>query len=222
MAPRTCQAIILAAGQGTRMKSKKPKVLHEIAGLPMVAHVTKVARQAGVDLVSIVIGPDMDDVRKAASRIHPSVNAHIQTERLGTAHAVLSARSDIERKSDDILVLFGDTPLLQTDTLSLMREKLAEGNDVVVLGFRSAEPGPYGRMLEEDGKLVAIREVKDCSPEEFEVDFCNGGIMGFAGEHLLSLLDMIDCNNAQGEYYLTDRGQNRQPERAQDSGHRSG
>ena len=204
MTRRTCQAIILAAGQGTRMKSAKPKVLHEVAGLSMVGHVTKVARDAGVDLVSLVVGPESDTVHKEASKIHASVNAHIQTERLGTAHAVMAAKSDYEDPKDDILVLFGDTPLLRTETLLAMRNEIADGNDVVVLGFETNEPGPYGRLLQSQGKLVAIREAKDCTPEELKVTFCNGGIMGFSGTHLQDILDSIGTSNAQGEYYLTD------------------
>ena len=204
MSHRTCQAIILAAGQGTLMKSSKPKVLHEIAGLSMVGHVTKVAHDAGVELVSVVVGPDMETVHKSAAQVHPAVNAHIQTERLGTAHAVLAAKADLTKERDDVLVLFGDTPLLKTDTILAMRSKLAEGNDVVVLGFRTNEPGPYGRLLEKNGKLTAIREAKDCSDEELKVTFCNGGIMGFSGKNLLSLLEAIGNDNAQGEYYLTD------------------
>lgn len=204
MTRRSCQAIILAAGQGTRMKSAKPKVLHEVAGLSMVGHVTRAARDAGVDLISLVIGPDMEAVHKELSAIHPAVNAHVQTERLGTAHAVLAARADLIDPKDDVLVLFGDTPLLESDTITAMRERIAEGNDVVVLGFHSDQPDPYGRLLETDGKLVAIREGKDCTPEEFAVTFCNGGIMGFNGAHLLALLESIDSNNAQGEFYLTD------------------
>ncbi|WP_114008751.1 bifunctional UDP-N-acetylglucosamine diphosphorylase/glucosamine-1-phosphate N-acetyltransferase GlmU [Cohaesibacter intestini] len=204
MAERRCQAIILAAGQGTRMKSSKPKVLHEVAGLSMAGHVTKVARDAGVELVSVVVGPEMEAVHKAAAAIHPAVYAHVQTERLGTGHAVLAAKADLVEACDDVIVLFGDTPLLRTETILAMRQKLAEGNDVVVLGFRTDEPGPYGRLLEEAGKLVAIREAKDCSPEELGVTFCNGGIMGFSGKVILSLLESIGSNNAQGEYYLTD------------------
>ena len=123
MASRTCQAIILAAGQGTRMKSQKAKVLHEIAGLPMIGHVTRVASKAGVDKVSLIIGPNMDDVHKVACNIHPSVLAHIQTERLGTGHAVMAARDDLAEAADDIIVLFGDTPLLRSETILAMREK---------------------------------------------------------------------------------------------------
>ena len=202
---RTCQAIILAAGLGKRMKSNKPKVLHEVAGLSMVGHVTKAAKMAGVDLVSLVVGPGMENVRDAAISIHASVNAHIQSERLGTAHAVLAARADLVDPKDDILVLFGDTPLLRAETIRSMREQLSLGNDLVVLGFRTDQPDPYGRLLEdENGKLLAIREGKDCTAEEFAITFCNGGIMGFKGAHLLTLLDAIDNKNAQGEYYLTD------------------
>ncbi|WP_316862398.1 bifunctional UDP-N-acetylglucosamine diphosphorylase/glucosamine-1-phosphate N-acetyltransferase GlmU [uncultured Cohaesibacter sp.] len=204
MAQRSCQAIIIAAGHGTRMKSQKPKVLHKIAGLSMVGHVARNAQKAGVDHVSVVIGPDMDIVHKEAASMHPAVTAHVQTERLGTGHAVLAARSDLIDAKDDVIVLFGDTPLLRPETLTAMREKLAEGNDVVVLGFYSNEPDPYGRLLEENGNLIAIREAKDCTPEEFKVNFCNGGIMGFSGPKLLDLLGAIDNNNAQGEYYLTD------------------
>ena len=204
MAHRTCQAIILAAGQGTRMKSAKPKVLHEVAGLSMIGHVTKVARDSGVDLVSVIIGPDMDLVQQEAAAIHPTVHAHVQKERLGTGHAVLTAKPDLLDPQDDVLVLFGDTPLLKEDSLLAMRQKLAEGNDVVVLGFRADNPGPYGRLLEQDGNLIAIREAKDCTEEELKITFCNGGIMGFSGKPLLSILESLQPNNAQGEYYLTD------------------
>ena len=204
MTHRTCQAIILAAGHGTRMKSKTPKVLHKIAGLSMVGHVAHAAHQADVDQVALIVGPDMDPVLQAARKMHPSVVACEQTDRLGTAHAVLAAREALKEAKDDVIVLFGDTPLLRAETISAMREKLAEGFDVVVLGFRTDTPDPYGRLLESDGNLVAIREAKDCTPEEFQINFCNGGIMGFSGTNLLELLDKIENNNSQGEYYLTD------------------
>nr|WP_321464136.1 bifunctional UDP-N-acetylglucosamine diphosphorylase/glucosamine-1-phosphate N-acetyltransferase GlmU [uncultured Cohaesibacter sp.] len=204
MTHRTCQAIILAAGQGTRMKSKTPKVLHKIAGLPMVGHVSAAALKAGVERVALIVGPDMDAVLQEAQKKHPSVIACEQTERLGTAHAVLAARSELEKACDDVIILFADTPLLRPETISAMRDKLAEGFDVVVLGFRTDAPDPYGRLLQQDGKLIAIREAKDCTDEEFKVNFCNGGIMGFSGAHLLGLLDEISNDNAQGEYYLTD------------------
>lgn len=204
MTHRTCQAIILAAGHGTRMKSKTPKVLHKIAGLSMVGHVARAAQKADVDQVALIVGPDMEPVLQSARQMHPSVVACEQTERLGTAHAVLAAREELKDAKDDVIVLFGDTPLLRAETISAMREKLAEGFDVVVLGFRTDTPAPYGRLLESEGNLVAIREAKDCSPEEFKINFCNGGIMGFSSAHLLDLLEGIENNNSQGEYYLTD------------------
>ena len=204
MTNRTCQAIILAAGHGTRMKSKTPKVLHKVAGLSMVGHVTRAANLAGVEKVSLIVGPDMDPVLQEAKKQHPDVSACEQKDRLGTAHAVLAARDDLLDPKDDVIVLFGDTPLLRSETIAAMRDKLAEGFDVVVLGFRTETPDPYGRLLEKNGELLAIREAKDCTPEEFKITFCNGGIMGFAGKTLLELLDNIESNNAQGEYYLTD------------------
>lgn len=204
MTSRTCQAIILAAGQGTRMKSQKPKVLHEVAGLPMVSHVVKTAASAGTDHISLVVGPDADEVLSKAQSVHSNMQAFAQIDRLGTAHAVLAAKNALNDPKDDVIVLFGDTPLLRTETISRMRATIAEGHAVVVLGFRTDKPGPYGRLLEEDGKLIAIREAKDASEEELKVTFCNGGIMGFSGQHMLSLLQSIDSNNAQGEYYLTD------------------
>ena len=205
MTSRTCQAIILAAGQGTRMKSSKPKVLHAVAGLPMVGHVVKTAANAGTDLVSLVVGPDMQAVQSEAEKVHPAVNAFTQTDRLGTAHAALAAKDDLADAKDDVIILYGDTPLLRAETITRMRVELAKGFAVVVLGFRSDQPDPYGRLLEDDdGKLVAIREAKDCTEEEFKVNFCNGGIMGFAGQHVVELLTSIDNNNAQGEYYLPD------------------
>lgn len=204
MTLRSCQAIILAAGQGTRMKSQKPKVLHQIAGLPMVCHVAQTASHAGGDLVTLIVGPQMESVRDEVAKLGLDVHAYEQTERLGTAHAVLAARQDLVDAKDDVIVLFGDTPLVRPETIVAMRKELANGADVVVLGFRTDEPGPYGRLLEQDGKLLAIREAKDASAEELEVNFCNGGIMGFAGKSLLSLLKSINNNNAQSEYYLTD------------------
>ncbi|MCT4657118.1 MAG: bifunctional UDP-N-acetylglucosamine diphosphorylase/glucosamine-1-phosphate N-acetyltransferase GlmU [Cohaesibacter sp.] len=204
MTLRSCQAIILAAGQGTRMKSSKPKVLHEVAHLPMVCHVAKSALGAGCDQLSLVVGPDMEQVHDSVKKIHSNIVAHSQIERLGTAHAVLAAQADLLDPCDDVIILYGDTPLVRTETIEQMRKNLAGGADIVVLGFKTETPGPYGRLLEKDGQLVAIREAKDASPDELKVNFCNAGIMAFAGGSILDLLKAIDNNNAQEEYYLTD------------------
>ena len=202
MTTRTCLSIILAAGEGTRMKSALPKVLHKIAGLPMVAHVARAAQTAGGE-IALVIGHGADQVR-AAVQSFPRTEIFVQEKRLGTAHAVLAARDAIAKGHDDILVMFGDAPLLEPEALLQARAELAKGAAVVVVGFRTTEPTGYGRLIEENGALVAIREEKDCTEAEKKIGFCNGGLMGIAGEHALALLDAVGNANAKGEYYLTD------------------
>jgi len=166
MSQRSCLSIILAAGEGTRMKSALPKVLHQIAGLPMVAHVMKAADAAGASSDAIVIGHGADEMRKAVAKFAPKAETFVQEQRLGTAHAVLAAREAISRGYDDILVMFGDTPLIDAEALNLARLKLAEGAAVAVIGFRPPLPNGYGRLVEKGGKLIAIREEKDCSEAE--------------------------------------------------------
>jgi len=117
---------------------------------------------------------------------------------------VLAAESDLGQPLDDVIILYGDTPLVESQTIASMRAALSNGADVVVLGFRAEKPDPYGRLLEEEGQLVAIREAKDASEDELKVDFCNAGIMAFSGKIILQLLKRIDNDNAQKEYYLTD------------------
>ncbi|MBZ9794580.1 bifunctional UDP-N-acetylglucosamine diphosphorylase/glucosamine-1-phosphate N-acetyltransferase GlmU [Mesorhizobium sp. ES1-4] len=204
MSQRSCLSVILAAGEGTRMKSALPKVLHQIAGLPMVAHVVKAAEAAGASSEAIVIGHGAEEMRKAVAKFSPKAETFVQAERLGTAHAVLAAREAIARGYDDILVMFGDTPLIDAEALTLARLKLAEGAAVVVIGFRPPVPNGYGRLVEKGGKLIAIREEKDCSEAEKKIGFCNAGMMAVAGEHALKLLDAVGNTNAKGEYYLTD------------------
>ena len=204
MTSRTCLSVILAAGEGTRMKSAMPKVLHPVAGLPMVAHVVKAAEASGADAIALVVGHGADAMRKAAEKLAPEADIFVQEKRLGTAHAVLAARAAIARGHDDILVMYGDTPLIDADVLLTAREKLANGAAVVVIGFRTDRPTGYGRLIEKDGKLAAIREEKDCTDEERRITYCNSGIMAMAGNHALALLDAVGNANAKGEYYLTD------------------
>jgi bifunctional UDP-N-acetylglucosamine pyrophosphorylase / glucosamine-1-phosphate N-acetyltransferase len=204
MNQRTCLAVILAAGEGTRMKSAMTKVLHPVAGLPMAAHAVRAAVAAGGSDVALVVGRDAEKVEAAARPFAQEVSVHVQTERLGTGHAVLAARSAIAKGYDDLLVMFGDTPLVDSSALALARTRLAEGAEVVVMGFRTADPTGYGRLLERDGQLAAIREHKDASDEERKVNFCNGGLMAIAGRDALSMLDAITNKNSKGEYYLTD------------------
>lgn len=201
---RSCLSIVLAAGEGTRMKSATPKVLHKIAGLTLVGHVIEAVEKTGVGKIAVVVGREAEKVKTAVQVLVPNVEIFEQKERLGTGHAVLAARTAIEKGADDILIVFGDTPLIEPDSLLRAREKLAAGVDLVVMGFRTQKPTGYGRLIEEGGKLTAIVEEKEATEAQKKVTFCNGGLMAVRGQHLLSLLEDVKNNNSKGEYYLTD------------------
>ncbi len=204
MTKRNCLSIVLAAGLGTRMRSDLPKVMHPIGNLPLIGHVLNALKDASSDRVAVVVGPGMEDLEKLVTSLMPEASCHVQAERLGTAHAALAARSALNKVADDVLVLFGDTPLITPMSVETVRCALAEGADVAVLGFEAANPFGYGRLLIKEGVLQAIREEKDATDEERKVSFCNSGIMGFRGTIFLDLLEAIGNDNAKGEYYLTD------------------
>jgi bifunctional UDP-N-acetylglucosamine pyrophosphorylase/glucosamine-1-phosphate N-acetyltransferase len=204
MQQRTCLAIVLAAGEGVRMRSDLPKVLHRIGGRPLIEHVMRAATQAGGSEIALVIGPGRDDVAAAARRVAPQTQVFTQRERLGTAHATLTAQDAIARKSDDIVIMFADTPLVRVNTLEALRAPLADGAAVAVLGFRAETPAGYGRLITDGDTLLAIREDRDAAPEERSINLCNAGLMALAGEHALAILGRIGNANAKGEYYLTD------------------
>jgi len=185
------------------MRSRTPKVMHAVGGRPMLGHVLESVRASGATRFAVVVGPDATDVRAFVRRQAPEAAVYKQAERLGTAHAVLAARSELKNGPDDVIVAYGDTPLLTAATLKRLRTALGKGADLVVLGFRSADPTGYGRLIVDDGRLVAIREEKDADRAERMVDFCNAGVMGFRGR-LAPLLKKIGNVNAKGEYYLTD------------------
>lgn len=201
---RNCLAVILAAGESTRMKSSQSKVLHPVANRPMIAHVVEALAKAGISDIALVLGRDAEKVEAAAKNAAITNSVHIQTERLGTAHAVLAARDAIARGYDDVLVVFGDTPLITETPLIAARDGLANGADVVVIGFETADPTGYGRLIVEDGELLAIREHKDASEAERAITYCNGGLMAIDGRKALDLIGKIGNANAKGEYYLTD------------------
>jgi len=201
---RTCLAIVLAAGEGTRMCSARPKVLHAIAGRSLLGHVLDAVFEAGGTVTAVVVGPGAEAVAAEAKRILPDADIFVQAERRGTAHAVLAAKAAIARAPDDVLVIFGDTPLIRPETLTRIREALADGAALVVLGFRAKDPTGYGRLVLEGGELVAIREEADASPAERAIGLCNGGLMAFAGPTALPILERIGNDNRKGEYYLTD------------------
>ncbi|MEA2759340.1 MAG: bifunctional UDP-N-acetylglucosamine pyrophosphorylase / glucosamine-phosphate N-acetyltransferase [Methylobacteriaceae bacterium] len=202
---RKAVAVILAAGEGTRMKSALPKVLHRVAGRTLLAHALSAVREADIEDVAIVIGPGRGDVAAEARRIFPAASLHVQAERRGTAHAVLAARDALGKGHEDVLVLFADTPLIEPATLRHLREGLATGSAVVALGFEAKDPTGYGRLVRDtDGSLIAIREHRDASAAERALTLCNAGLMALSGRQALPILDAIGNDNTQREFYLPD------------------
>jgi bifunctional UDP-N-acetylglucosamine pyrophosphorylase/glucosamine-1-phosphate N-acetyltransferase len=204
MAPRTCLTVVLAAGEGTRMKSARPKVLHQAAGRSLVGHAMLAAVEAGASRLAVVVGPGREDVADEVRAHARGAQIFVQKERLGTAHAVLAARGALEQAADDIVVLFADTPLVTPQTLMRLRGALADGAVIAVTGFYPHDPEGYGRLIVEDGELAAIREDRDATPDERKVGFCNAGLMAMAGPQALELLDGVSNANAKREFYLTD------------------
>lgn len=208
MARRHLTTIVLAAGEGTRMKSARPKVLHEVAGLSMLGHVIRAAADSGTNRLAIVVGPGRSDVEEAARAYAASLGLEaaisVQNDRLGTAHAALQAREALLEAKDDLIIAFGDTPLLTAETFNKLREPLTAGAAIAVSAFDAADPTGYGRVLLQDGEIVAIREEKDASPAERHIRLCNGGLMAIRAEQALTLLEQVGNDNAKGEFYLTD------------------
>src|SRR5256886_5981159 len=204
MTARSSLTVVLAAGEGTRMRSSLPKVLHPVAGQSLLAHLLAAAPHGPGAAFGVVIGPDHRAVTEEVARPGAAAGPSIQAERLGTAHAVLAARAAIARGVDDLLVAFGDTPLISANTFARLRAPLEQGAALAVLGFRAADPTGYGRLLLEGGRLMAIREHADATEEERKVTLCNAGVMAFDGRRALEILDRIGNANSKGEYYLVD------------------
>ncbi|MBZ8132469.1 bifunctional UDP-N-acetylglucosamine diphosphorylase/glucosamine-1-phosphate N-acetyltransferase GlmU [Afifella sp. IM 167] len=196
--------IILAAGEGTRMRSARPKVLHEIGGLPMLGFSIRAAHAAGADTIAAVIGPGHDAVRALVAAEHEGAEVFVQDERRGTAHAVLQARPVLERAEGVVIVLFGDTPFVTAETIDRLARAVEEGAAVAVAGMRPPSPAGYGRLLTDGDRLVAIVEDRDASEDEKRIGLCNGGLMAFDAKSVLALLEAIGDDNAQGEFYLTE------------------
>jgi bifunctional UDP-N-acetylglucosamine pyrophosphorylase / glucosamine-1-phosphate N-acetyltransferase len=199
-------AIVLAAGKGTRMKSDIPKVMHALAGAPLLVHVLAAAKAAPVDEMCVVVGPSMDEVANVARSVDPGLPVFVQAEQRGTADALKAAQAAFAGFGGAVLVLYGDTPLLRTETIDRLRRELDDGADIVVIAFEAEDPTGYGRLLlDERGRLIGIREHKDASEEERALTLCNSGIMGFGSSKTLTdLLSRIGNANAKGEFYLTD------------------
>ncbi|CAA7612512.1 bifunctional UDP-N-acetylglucosamine diphosphorylase/glucosamine-1-phosphate N-acetyltransferase GlmU [Magnetospirillum sp. SS-4] len=202
MASSKLAVILLAAGMGTRMKSALPKVMHPIAGRPMISHLLDTVSGLSPDRMVVVVGPEMERITQAVAPI-PTV---VQAERLGTGHAVAQAREVLRDFDGDVLVLYGDTPLIARATLERLLAERRGPHDpaVVVLGFKPDDPGHYGRLVVGAEGLKAIVEYRDANHEQRDIRLCNSGVLAIDGKRLWSLIDRIDNKNAKGEYYLTD------------------
>ena len=199
--------VVLAAGKGTRMRSALPKVLHPLAGRPMVEHALAIARSLAPERTVLVVGPELEAAASGLKDVGDAVACVVQDEPLGTAHAVAQTRPLLENFEGDVLVLYADTPVVRPSTLAGLIEARRAGDSVAaaVLGFRPENPAEYGRLiLAPDGSLARIVEYAEASGDERAVSLCNAGMMAVDGRRLFPLLDAIGNDNAKGEYYLTD------------------
>jgi len=193
--------VILAAGQGARMRSSLPKVLHPVAGRPMIGHVLDTVRWLSPARTIVVQAPGADAVAAAV----PEATPIFQTKPRGTGDAVLRTKDALSGFAGQVLIVFGDTPLVTSETMRAMVDACRDGSPVVVLGFEPVSPNGYGRLvLADDGSLEAIIEYRDASPEQLEIGLCNSGMMVVESGVLFELLSQIKKDNAKSEYYLTD------------------
>jgi bifunctional UDP-N-acetylglucosamine pyrophosphorylase/glucosamine-1-phosphate N-acetyltransferase len=195
--------VILAAGQGTRMNSDLPKVLHKVGAAPLLHHALQAGRALSPEVTVVVTGHGADAVAKAARDFDEEVQTVVQAEQKGTAHAVLQAAPLLEGVGGDALVLYGDTPFIRAETLEAMlgaRRRHA----VVVLGFHAADPGRYGRLIAQGEALERIVEWKDATEAERAITLCNSGVVCADAATLMRLCAAVGNDNAAGEFYLTD------------------
>jgi bifunctional UDP-N-acetylglucosamine pyrophosphorylase/glucosamine-1-phosphate N-acetyltransferase len=200
-------AIVLAAGRGTRMRSERPKVLHELHGRALVRWVVRAAVDAGAGRLVVVVAPDGDEVRAAVrAEVGAAAEFAVQAEARGTGHAVVQALSRLERSEPRALILSGDVPLLRPDTLRrLVAAHASSTAGLSLLTFRPADPAGYGRVVRDaDGAVRAVREHRDASDVEREIDECNAGVYCVDVEQLRRELPHLRDDNAKGELYLTD------------------
>ncbi len=199
-------AIVLAAGQGTRMKSALPKVLHPVAGRPMVAWAVSTALEAGVERCVVVVGHGADDVKAHLDeRFGAQVETALQAEQRGTGHAVSCAMEALGSHEGKVLILYGDCPLIESETLRHLVQAASGASQLALLTAELEGPTGYGRILRDaEGNVIAIREHRDCSPDERDVTEVNPGIYAIDAPFLREAIASLDSDNAQGELYLTD------------------
>lgn len=196
----TARIIVLAAGKGTRMKSAMPKVLHRLAGKSLLAHVLDTAESLSPMSITVVIGHESEQVKKATEH---HVRWALQTEQLGTGHAVKQALDGIE-DNDTVLITYGDVPLTRTSTYQAMLDACDSDKAIGLLTLIMDDPTGYGRIRREDGVIVGVVEQKDATAEQLSISEVNAGVVSIKGRSLRHLLSRITNQNAQGEYYLTD------------------
>lgn len=204
MSPRPFAAVILAAGKGTRMKSDRHKVLHPIAGRAMLDHLLETVDGLGPERKIVVVGAGREQVEPVVAARGGEVV--VQDPQLGTGHAVQQAGDALAGFEGDVLILYGDVPLVERETMARMLARLREGDApaAVVLGFRPADPAAYGRIVARGGVIETMVEYKDASSEQRAVDLCNSGLMAVGARDLFALLGRVGNDNAAGEYYLPD------------------
>ncbi|MBA4492174.1 bifunctional UDP-N-acetylglucosamine diphosphorylase/glucosamine-1-phosphate N-acetyltransferase GlmU [uncultured Paracoccus sp.] len=211
---RDIAVVILAAGQGSRMLSDLPKVLHKVGAVPMVGHALAAARSLNPARVIVVAGHGAETVTKAVGKLDEEARIALQTEQLGTGHAVAQALPLLDGFEGRVIVLYGDTPFISEDTLAAM---VAHDADVIVLGFEAADPGRYGRLVTDaQGNLLRIVEFKDADEATRAIHLCNSGVMAADAGLLRQFVGQLGNDNASGEYYLTDV-----PALARAAGHRA-
>jgi len=196
--------IVLAAGEGTRMKSSRPKLLHPVAGLPIISHVVRAAADAGATNLAVVTGPGHEKIEAAVHAAAPDAQFFQQTERKGTAHAALMAEPLWRDVKGYIAVVYGDHPLLRPEIFRMVFDRLDTGKDAAILGFEPEDPSGYGRLLTDGDRLLGIREHKDASTAEREIGLCNACILAFRADVFRDAIVKIDDNNVQKEFYLGD------------------
>ena len=201
MSDNPIAVVILAAGQGSRMQSDLPKVLHRLGGVPLVGHALAAARSLEPEQIIVVAGHGAEAVTKAVSKLDPEARIVLQSEQLGTGHAVQQALPELEGFTGKVVVLYGDTPFISEETLAALASHPA---DVVVLGFEAEDPGRYGRLVVTSQGLERIVEYKDADEATRQIALCNSGVMALDADLLRQLIARLTNGNAAGEYYLTD------------------